>query len=574
MDRRVFLASVGSAPLLSVNPAAMAEEQALRNQARELKADVVILGGGMGGIAAALGALRNGKSVILTEETDWIGGQVTQQGVPPDEHPWIEEFGATASYHAYRKAIRDYYRRRYPLTEEARAMPNLDPGNSSVSRITHEPRVTLAVYYEMLNPYISTRQLSLLLEHKVVSAQVEGDRVESVRVIDLRSGNHLLLTAPYFIDATELGDLLPLTGTEYITGAESKEATGELHAHPTGDPANMQACTWCFAMDYIDGEDHTIDKPEQYDFWRDYTPDLTPPWPGKLLAWPYTSPPTGEPQTNFDCDPIRESGDFTGFGFWRYRRIAHALNFEPGTYRSDITIVNWPHNDYMLGNLFDVSAAERERHWKGAQQLSLSLLYWMQTEAPRRDGGTGWPGLRLRGDLLGTETSHGLAKHPYVREARRIEAEFTVLEQHVGTEMRMEETGLSRDEIRATEFHDTVGIGCYRIDLHPSTAGVNYNDFSSLPFQIPLGALIPKRMENLLPANKNIGTTHITNGCYRLHPVEWNIGEAAGTLAAYCIDHGEIPRGVRNTRSKLEDFQRLLENQGFELSWPQGVTPR
>ncbi|MGG2474547.1 FAD-dependent oxidoreductase, partial [Rhizobium sp. BR5] len=34
---------------------------------------------------------------------------------------------------------------------------------------------------------------------------------------------------------------------------------------------------------------------------------------------------------------------------------------------------------------------------------------------------------------------------------------------------------------------------------------------------------------------KNIGTTHITNGCYRLHPVEWNIGEVAGMLAAYCL---------------------------------------
>src|SRR5690606_39469674 len=60
--------------------------------------------------------------------------------------------------------------------------------------------------------------------------------------------------------------------------------------------------------------------------------------------------------------------------------------------------------------------------------------------------------------------------------------------------------------------------------------GNNYIDFPSLPFEIPLGALIPKRMENLLPANKNIGTTHVTNGCYRLHPVEWSIGEAVGLL--------------------------------------------
>ena len=77
-------------------------------------------------------------------------------------------------------------------------------------------------------------------------------------------------------------------------------------------------------------------------------------------------------------------------------------------------------------------------------------------------------------------------------------------------------------------FADSVGVGSYRIDLHPSTGGMNYIDISSLPFQIPLGALIPRRIENLLPACKNLGTTHITNGCYRLHPVEWAIGEAAG----------------------------------------------
>ena len=60
-----------------------------------LTADVVIAGGGLGGCASAMAALRNDLSVILTEETDWIGGQLSQQGVPPDEHPWIETHGAT-----------------------------------------------------------------------------------------------------------------------------------------------------------------------------------------------------------------------------------------------------------------------------------------------------------------------------------------------------------------------------------------------------------------------------------------------------------------------------------------------
>ena len=134
--------------------------------------------------------------------------------------------------------------------------------------------------------------------------------------------------------------------------------------------------------------------------------------------------------------------------------------------------------------------------------------------------------------------------------------------------MRVKATGKPAEDCVAEAFPDSVGIGCYRIDLHPSAGGTNYVDVSSLPFQIPLGALLPKRVENLLPACKNLGTTHITNGCYRLHPVEWNIGEAAGALAAYAIRMKQSPRGIRNNKKMLGDFQNSLRNQGFELAWP------
>ncbi|HEX8463001.1 MAG TPA: FAD-dependent oxidoreductase, partial [Abditibacterium sp.] len=201
---------------------------------------------------------------------------------------------------------------------------------------------------------------------------------------------------------------------------------------------------------------------------------------------------------------------------------------------------------------------EATQHLEGARQLSLSFVHWMQTEAPRHDGGNGYPEVRLRGDVTGT--LDGLAKYPYIRESRRILAEFTVCEQHVASDLRPD---------GAEKFADSVGIGCYRIDLHPSTGGRNYIDVGSQPFQIPLGALIPRRLENLLPACKNLGVTHITNGCYRLHPVEWNIGEGAGALAAWCLDKRESPRGVRNSPAKLQEFQKHLESAGIELDWPQ-----
>jgi hypothetical protein len=67
--------------------------------------------------------------------------------------------------------------------------------------------------------------------------------------------------------------------------------------------------------------------------------------------------------------------------------------------------------------------------------------------------------------------------------------------------------------------------------------------------------------------------THITNGCYRLHPVEWNIGEAAGALAAFCVGNKRAPREVRAKPDLLREFQNRLTQEGVPLAWPK-VTPR
>jgi hypothetical protein len=566
-NRRDFLtrSTLASAGILlgarpvrgAANPAAARGEKPPRP--RELAADLVIIGGGLGGCAAALAAARNGLRVILTEETDWIGGQLTSQAVPPDENAWIETVGGTRSYQELRRKIREYYARNFPLTPEARANPRLNPGNGGVSKLCHEPRVALAVLHEMLAPFVAGQRVQLLPRHQATFAWTTGDRVDAVRVRNLDTGHDLILRGPFFTDATEMGDLLPLTRTEYVTGAEAQRDTGEPHARPEAQPQNMQSFTCCFAMDYLEGEDHVIDPPREYAFWRDHVPPLTPPWSGQLLSLFYSQPKTLKP-FNMGFNPAKATGLF------HYRRIIDRKNFAPGTYAGDVTLVNWPQNDYMLGSLIDVPPDEAARHLERAKQLSLSLLYWLQTAAPRPDGGTGWKGLRLRPDIVGTED--GLAKYPYIRESRRIKAEFTVTERHVGRDARQSATGGPPGELVAEAFGDSVGLGYYSIDLHPSTGGDNYIDIGALPFQIPLGALLPQRMENLLPAGKNIGTTHITNGCYRLHPVEWNIGEAVGALAAYCVTEKRMPREVRKTAALLRAFQDRLTAEGVPLAWP------
>lgn len=558
----------GTIPGFSKSTNAFAKNQNLNSGEDEFPADVVIAGAGLGGFAATMAALRNGLSVILTEETNWIGGQLTQQGLScPDEHPWIETNGATQLYRDFRIAVRESYLRNHLLTQSAGMRKNLNPGDGLVSRLCFEPRVAISVMYGLLAPYLSSGKLKLFLQHKIISADVSRDKVNALKAQSATGDkNEIWLKAPYFIDATELGDLLPLTGTEFVTGSESRYETHELHAPEKADPNNIQAFTFCLVMDYIHGANHTIEKPAQYDFWKKFIPNLTPPWPGKLLDLSYSNPSTLQPK-NLGFNPdVTSTGSV--LNLWDYRRIINKENFKPGAYKGDISIINWPQNDYMTGSLIDVSEEEFKKHIEDSKQLSLSLFYWLQTEVPRSNGSKGWPGLQLRGDVYGTED--GLAKYPYIRESRRIKSVFTILEEHVGKTNRAIVAGKESGN-KAADFFDSVGTGYYHIDLHPAITGNNYIDFDSLPFQIPLGALLPVRMKNLFPANKNIGTTHITNGCYRLHPVEWSIGEAAGMLISFSQMKKISPHVIRDKPDLLEGFQNFIRSQGLETHWPKDI---
>jgi len=506
----------------------------------QLECDVCIVGGGTGGTAAALALAKTGLRVVLTEETDWIGGQLTSQAVPPDEHPWIETTGCTASYREFRNRVRATYRTVGKLTEQALQKPHLNPGGGWVSHLCYYPVLGHQVLQEMLGEIIHP-EFKILYDTTPISANVLDDSVQSVTVQSSISGEQTQITAKYFLDATELGDLLPLTGTEYNLGAESKAQTQEPNALD-GEPerTNVQSFTWCAALGYDEHGDHTIDKPSEYDFWASYQP---PNWPDKLLSFTMLHVQRGEP-VHF---PLFSENWFNLFS---YRQIVnpelHIDHPEPAT------IMNWPMNDFERGSIIDVSADTAAMRYISARQLTLSMVYWLQTEH-------GYKGLRLRPDLTGTKD--GLAKSAYIRESRRIQARHTVLEQHVAAYT-------NPGQIVAPEMPMSVGVGAYRIDLHPSANGSVTIDTSTLPFQIPLGTLIPLRMKNLLPACKNLGVTHITNGCYRLHPIEWNIGEAAGYLAAFAIRRNCLPTDVLENETLFEDFQNVCWKHGIQTDWP------
>ena len=512
-----------------------------------MHADVVIIGGSIGGVMAARAAASHGLRVLLTEETAWIGGQLTSQAVPPDEHPFIESFGCTATYRAFRDAVRQTMKTRYPVKPYVHGLAHWNPGHASVSRLSAPPAIMLEVLEEMLRPYVESGHLTIMHHHRVVAARHDDKQVFELTLEHLGDNTSMTVTGTYYLDATDIGELLPLTGTAFVTGAESIADTGEPNALDQPLPDDMQPVTWVAAVGYDPQHSQSVKKPVSYDFFKSAI------WPcddTHVLSWYGPDSSTGKTK-RFGMFDDEGAGLFP---LWSYRRIIDPRDFEHGVFDHEVTLINWPQNDYIFGNIYGTD--RDDHHREQARELTRSLVYWLQHEAPRPDGGKGYPGVYLRSDILGTDD--GLAMAPYIRESRRIKALTRITEHDINAELI--------DHL--PRHHDTVGIGCYHIDLHMTTETNRFFFARSWPFEIPLGAFIPMHMENVLPACKNIGTTHLTNGCFRLHPVEWNIGEVAGHLAAKAIEWQVTPRVIQADPIWLTRFQACLDQAGIERSWP------
>jgi hypothetical protein len=501
----------------------------------KLETDIAIMGGSMGGVAAALAALEQGYRVILTEATDWLGGQMTSQGTSAlDEHPHIETHGCTRRYQELRRRIREYYQNTYHLGKKHSA---LNPGNGWVSRLCFEPKVGVRVLDQMLEPYIAKKQLMVLYKLEPIKATVKKHTIKEV-ILESKKKKRITIKARYFLDATDLGDMLPLTNTAYVSGAEAKSDTHEPHAGMTANPHEVQSFTYCFAIEYCNHQNHTIAKPKHYQRFKSQQPySLT---------------------LNASTRPRHFKMFKTSSGllpFFTYRRIFEAKQLKDPHQPNDIALINWPSNDYSFANLIDASKSEKKRILRQAKDLSLGFLYWLQTECPRDDGGFGYPEFKLRKDVMGTKD--GLSKMPYIRESRRIIALERILEQDITAKRN-----------KAKSYANSVGIGWYPLDLHACVGNREVSAFEpTLPFEIPLGALIPIKTKNLLPACKNIGTTHVTNGAYRLHPIEWAIGEATGTLAAFALKQQSTPKEIWGSKKLTKAFQNLLEQYGAPIRW-------
>jgi hypothetical protein len=342
----------------------------------ELACDVLVVGGGCGGVAAALAATDLDRSVIMTEVGSWVGGQLTSQAVPPDEHPWVESTGTTARYRRLRNSVRMRYKQTRLLTATAKQDIHFNPGAAWVSDLSAEPMVFREVLDDLLRPAQAQGLLRCLMHHRPVTVVADGDHIAAVCFEDLQAGDQVTIMARYVLEATEEGDLLPLAGCESVVGAESAATTGEPHALPgSPDPLDQQAITWCAALEWRPGEDHTIDRPHGYEFWQRYRADF---WPGPQLGWRTQEPKTGRHLSRPLFSPGKQD-------LWTFRRIRYGGHYTDEV--SDVTLVNWPQVDYWLTPLVGVTELERTASLSKARELTLCFVHWCrQTHRGRTVG--------------------------------------------------------------------------------------------------------------------------------------------------------------------------------------------
>ena len=528
---------------------------------------LLVVGGSTAAYSAALGALESGLKVCLVQPQLVLGGQYTAQALSAsDDAPLMTPKGLIPAANRDPNQLENgelfsISRAQRQFRDRQRALQSVagkvlyNPGGGWVSHFAVTPVTAATAFNQGIEPYLDTQQLTLipLADPVEVLMQVHGDRRRVMGAVfqDRETGAQFSVTADLIIEATDLGDLLELGQIESRVGQESRSETGEAVLPEEPRPLCQQAFTFCALVERSQpGEALSTAVPAGYGTasWADPA-EFTDTFWVKSQSW-------------------KERPFFAPDGIFRYRRLLRSTETaqaepQPG----DVSVMNWGTsplgpgtelgcgNDYRFGALTGVSREERERHIQQGRERAQAYLHFLQNEA----------GLDLtpRGDL--TWTSDGIALEPYIREARRGIALTTVRHEDVCTRF-------FPGSVRARSFSGSVGVGQYHyLDFHPSLepghVDLGSEGNRSLPFTIPLGALVPVQTEGLILSAKSIGTTHITNSAYRMHPIEWSIGEAGGHLAAFALNAGVNPREVAQTVRLLRQFQGQLARQGMPLHW-------
>ncbi len=644
------------------SPRSMAQTRPTPNQTVEC--EILLVGGGLAAVAAAEEGLLAGRTVCMTEITDWVGGQLTSQGTSALDEARRQRqlLFYPRGYNAFRRRIQQHYGR-------------LNPGECWVSAACFLPKDAQAILQAMLRqaeqrgrgklhwfpqtvikeldynadgqlitgaiaiqhrpapgmPPLNTEPLSRIIEDAYRykdSARLQKSVIQFVPQSrpaadqTLPTGQHWLV-----VDATETGEMIALADVPYRLGLDPRDRNNPSSPVKENDPYCVQGITYTFAMERT-ATPQPQNPPSFYEQYRPYY--------------------------GYDVDPRKAEFEFV----FTYRRIWNPPTDQmekagpftlPASSPGSISMQNWVWgNDYRPGTSEDNLIYSRQQllatgqltagGWMGGlrtdalrkgEEIALGFYYWLVADTSDSQLSPSQkrpePNHRL---LTGLDspmgTVHGLSKYPYIREARRIIGRptyahlrgFSLHEVDISMHDFREEyyrslppelyrslwtgvAGLKTTEViqknipleqithrgRSTIYPDSVGIAQYAIDFHPcmqdtppeaagniERPGVRQAHGQAYPGQIPLRALIPQKIDNLLVAGKSIATSYSTAAAYRVHSFEWSVGAAVGITADFVLSRGLLPyqlvENLPRPQPELEALQKRIQQRGNPIAFP------
>jgi len=630
-----------------------------------IECEILVVGGGLAGVATAYEGLLAGRTVCLTEITDWVGGQISTQGTSAlDERPTQRSLLIySRGYLELRKRIERKY-------------GELNPGDCWVSESCFLPRDGHKILFDQLKdaakkgkgqlkwfpstvvkelertPTGQIVQSAIAIQHQPVkgapplntfplSQTIEdayryknSPRFEKpiLRFVPSKVNKNSQLAqgnAPnwYVVDATETGELIALADVPYRLGIDALSYLEPSSSSAADVPYCTQGFTYTFAMEATK-EPQTFTIPPSYRQNFGYYSYELPRLASFPLVFTYRriwSPKEGKPAKFGGVEFTAPTPGDISMQNWTWGN-----DYRPGTAadnlvytRNQLQATGQLQPGEWMGGLRVASLRKAEEHAKG-------YFYWLVAGTTDSQLGEGvkqpQPNNRyLAGLDSPMGTVHGLSKYPYMREGRRLIGRpswghpqgFTLWEIDISRRDYKDEyyrqvlspdryrrlkaalAGLETTAViagtqspeqtmrrsRSTIFADSVGIGHYAIDFHPCMVespperpgnterpGERRGAGQAYPFQIPLRAMIPQKVDNLLVTGKSIATSHIAAAAYRVHSFEWSSGAAAGTTAAFALEKGIAPYQLVDQlpqpEPQLEALKRRLEQNGNPTAFP------
>ena len=538
------------------------------------KYDIVIYGGTSAGVAAALQSSRMGKSVVLIEPTNRIGG-LTTGGLGQTDIGNKQAIGGISR--EFYENIKKYYDDHENWKWEKRS-EYVDGGQTrteegEATMWTFEPSAALAVYKSMMDKEKIKMVYNERLNRESGVKKVNG-RIES---ITMESGK--TYKGKVYLDATYEGDLMASAGVAYAVGRESNAEYGETLNGVQANSINMALTGFvsknAFNHNFIPGVDPYVKK-------GDPTSGLLPnvnEKPGlegegdkKIQAYCFRMCLTDHPENRI---PFQKPANYDEINYELLFRNYEArkgpiremysygnsllpwINSSMPNRKTDTNNKFGFSTDY-IGRNYDypeASYAEREKIIKDHRNYQMGLM-WTLANHPRIPAE-----VREEASKWGTtkdefERVDGWQQQLYVREARRMVSDYVMTQKNCEA---------------LTVAEDAIGLAAYGMDSHNVQRYVDANGFVQnegnveahgfKPYPISYGALVPKKEEcNNLIVPVCVSSTHIAFGSIRMEPVFMVLGQSAATAAVLAIDANTGVQDVPYSKLKeqlLKDGQRL-----------------